>query len=155
MSVGYRLERTTAAVRRPRLFTCLALLAAAGLTIALPLLDHHAVELSPWHSHIVIGALTEQERALALAHHHHGPAAGRPASPTRAGAKSPTPQVLAITERPGGLLSFYGATGLGLFIAAAPMAAAPAVSVWQPFAPAEPLSGSIHLASLKPPPRAR
>lgn len=163
MSVGYRLRRAAEAATRSRRFACLVLLAAAGLTIALPLLDHHAVEFSPWHGHIVIGALTNQERALALAHHHHlyeqpqqhDPVTGQPVLPsTRGAAGSSQPRVLVLTDRLGGLVSFYGVVDLGLFIAVALLAAAPAVSVWRPGMPAQLLQKSAHLALSIPPPRA-
>ena len=71
---------------------CLILLAAAGQGVALPLIDHHAVEYSPLHTHFVQGAGNLREAAWALAHHAHtferphahDPASGlpRPATPT-------------------------------------------------------------------------
>lgn len=46
--------------------------ASLSLNFVLPALDHHAAEYSPFHAHLVVGALTTAEREQALAAHQHG-----------------------------------------------------------------------------------
>lgn len=60
--------RTPATGRARSLY--LALLVVLGLGFAVSLLDPHALEYDPWHTHVVVGG-TAEERAKALAAHTH------------------------------------------------------------------------------------
>ena len=82
--------------------TCFVLLVAVVLSPVAPLLDHHAVERNPWHSHLGIG-VTESELTQILASHghlyeqlHSHDWAGRPTSPRCEGAGAP--HVIAIAN---------------------------------------------------------
>mgnify|MGYP000911172153 CR=1 FL=1 len=70
--VGLAATPQTRRARRPQpLLAYLVALAAIGQTVVLPLLDPRLVDYSPWHSHVVLGAVNAAEAAWALAHHDH------------------------------------------------------------------------------------
>jgi hypothetical protein len=161
MLVGNRRRHETVSDSRLRQAACLIFLAAVGQSLALPIVDHHALEYSPWHSHLVLSAGSAQAAAWAITHHHHtfeqqhphDPATGLPFAP-----ETPSPsafrrlRVLVIGGDPGRLIASFVAVDLG------PTAASglglPPVWLWQPIAAVDPLAIRARVSPPLPPPRA-
>lgn len=139
----------------------LVLLAAVGLIIALPLIDHHAIEYSPWHAHIVLGVSDDRERAWILATHHHtfeqphqhDPVTGLPLQPHSDPPRAPhAAQVIVTADDSGSLVAYYWAAELGL--TASPSLSLPPSGVWSQLASVDPLPSFSDIAPPLPPPRA-
>jgi len=140
----------------------LMLMISVGINLALPLLDHHAAEYKPWHPHLVLGALSASERALALAFHRHGyqqshahdPLTGMPLpGPAGYPQAQDQPVVLLIADVPDGLIS--GGMGDSVFLVPiAQRQAVPPSSLWQPFPPVELFRVQVAAPPPTPPPRA-
>ncbi len=70
-------ERAPTALRQPRpawWIVFFGLLISLSVNWVLPAFDHHAVEYSPFHGHLVLGASSASERDQALAAHSHSAA---------------------------------------------------------------------------------
>jgi hypothetical protein len=121
--------------------------ASLSLNFVLPAFDHHAVEYSPFHSHVILGARSAAEREQALAEHQHG--AGQPhthaPADTGAGASSaasavawpnPTPLVFATGGWLEGLLALSAAGAPDLLVSLDWSAPQPVFAVWFALLPA-------------------
>lgn len=83
----------------------LLVLVALGLTFVLPLVDHHAAERDPAHSHLVWGGTASQRASAIETHrheyeqpHHHDPLTGLPLDDP-GGAPSDSPRVVAFVTQ--------------------------------------------------------
>lgn len=151
MLVGIKTAHQAARAGRPRLFACLIALAAIGQTVVLPLIDHQAVEYSPWHTHVVLGSVNWSEAAWALAHHDH---VYERTSHIAADEAASTPaRVRVVSTDSGRTLTVAWAIDLTATLFSS--LRLPAASLWQPLSAAEHgLAWRLGVPPL-PPPRLR
>ncbi len=138
----------------------LALLLAFALGLALPLVDHHAVERNPWHEHVVLGGTSLDQRQALAAHRHqyelphtHQEVAGEP---TESGAAyRPTTQhahVVAIHPLDTVTVSSLGSAADGLVLPDPTILLPSAARAGLPFPFTPPLLDRV-LPVVDPPPR--